>query len=210
MLDQLEKEFLEAKVIVMFDKGKKTFRSELVQDYKANRKPMDEALRVQLDFIYQLTQAKGYPICSLDDFEADDLIGTLATQANEIGAEVVIATRDKDMCQLVNLKTFIFDPLKKTWLDSLGVEAKFGVKPQQFIDYLCLIGDASDNIKGADGIGPKTAVSLLKKFESLSGIYDYGIASVSAKQKTSLQELKTRLEVVQQLIRIRLDAPCSP
>ena len=158
-------------VAVVFDASGKTFRDELFAEYKAHRPPMPDDLRVQTEPLLELVQALGFPMLQVSGVEADDVIGTLARRGAKAGMQVLISTGDKDMAQLVDDKITLVNTMSDTTLDRDGVKEKFGVWPEQIIDYLALVGDSSDNIPGVAGIGPKTAAPLLAHFGTLEALY---------------------------------------
>ena len=141
-------------IAAAFDLRGPTFRSELASDYKANRSPMPPDLVEQVPWVHEACEAFGVPVLTSERFEADDVIGTLATQAAENELEIVIVTGDKDFFQLVDDRICIFNPREPgTWYDADGVKEKMGVAPSQVVDLLALMGDAVDNVKGVPGIG---------------------------------------------------------
>jgi DNA polymerase-1 len=152
---------------VVFDAKGKSFRHELYPQYKANRPPMPDELRVQIEPLHELVRALGLPLLSVEGVEADDVIGTLARQASEAGRDVIISTGDKDMAQLVNQHVILMDTMKNTLTDRDGVVEKFGVPPERIVDFLTLVGDSSDNIPGVPKVGPKTAAKWLNEYGSL-------------------------------------------
>ncbi|HEV2111438.1 MAG TPA: DNA polymerase I, partial [Gammaproteobacteria bacterium] len=158
-------------VAVVFDASGKTFRDELFAEYKAHRPPMPDDLAVQTAPLLELVQALGFPMLQVSGVEADDVIGTLAKRGAKSGMQVLISTGDKDMAQLVDDKVTLVNTMSNTTLDRDGVKEKFGVWPEQIIDYLALVGDSSDNIPGVPGIGPKTAAPLLAHFGTLDALY---------------------------------------
>src|ERR1051325_2782053 len=160
-------------VAVVFDASGKTFRDEIFEEYKANRPPMPDDLRAQVEPLDELGEALGFPVLKIKGVEADDVIGTLAKRGVEQGLKVLISTGDKDMAQLVGDGDDItlVNTMTDTTLDRDGVKEKFDVWPEQIIDYLALVGDSSDNIPGVPGIGPQTAAPLLAHFGSLEGMY---------------------------------------
>jgi DNA polymerase I len=165
-------------VVVAWDKSSKTFRNEMYVDYKATRKKMDDELRVQIEPTKELVHALGIPFIEVENYEADDIIGTLARKAEARGdLNIVIATGDRDQLQLVDQKTVVdmFNPrgLEPTRYDLAKMREKYGLTPEQFIDYKALVGDTSDNIPGVSGIGDKGAQKLLAAYGSLDGIYDH-------------------------------------
>ena len=157
-------------VAVVFDAKGKTFRDELFADYKAHRPPMPDDLRPQIEPLHQLVRALGLPCLIVPGVEADDVIGTLATQAQSAGLHTLISTGDKDMAQLVNESVTLINTMNNTRLDTQAVNDKFGVTPAQIIDYLALIGDSADNIPGIPGVGPKTAAKWLQTYPDLDTI----------------------------------------
>jgi DNA polymerase-1 len=172
MLKRLMAEHSPEHVAVVFDASGKTFRDELFEDYKANRPPMPDDLRAQVEPLNELVQALGFPMLQIGGVEADDVIGTLAKRGAELGMPVLISTGDKDMAQLVDGKVItLVNTMTDTYMDRDGVKQKFEVWPEQIIDYLALVGDSSDNIPGVPGIGPKTAAPLLAHFGTLEALY---------------------------------------
>lgn len=171
MLRRLLKDYPESPVVAIFDAKGKTFRDDLFPDYKAQRPPMPDELREQIEPIHGIVQAMGLPFLCVPGVEADDVIGTLARQASEQGLNVVISTGDKDMAQLVNPHTTLVNTMTDTLMDEAGVEEKFGIPPALIIDYLALMGDKVDNIPGVAGVGEKTALGLLQGLGGLDTIY---------------------------------------
>ncbi len=170
MIRKMQQAYPKAKIIVVFDASGKNFRHQLYQDYKANRPPMPEELRQQIAPIHEIIAAMGLPILVIPDVEADDVIGTLACQASQQGIETIVSTGDKDMAQLVSAHVTLINTMDNSELDEQGVFDKFGVRPDQIIDYLTLMGDKVDNIPGVPKCGPKTAVKWLSEFGSLDGV----------------------------------------
>ncbi len=160
-------------VAVVFDAKGKTFRHEMYKQYKANRPPMPDDLRVQVEPLHELIEALGIPLLSVENVEADDVIGTLAAYANTSNHRVLISTGDKDMAQLVNERVTLINTMNDSRMDIQGVNEKFGVRPDQIIDYLALMGDKVDNIPGVSGVGPKTAVKWLQQYETMQGVIDH-------------------------------------
>ena len=155
---------------VVFDTPQPTFRHQLSADYKGNRPPMPSELAEQIPYLHAVIRALGIPLLTLPGMEADDLMGTLTKRACQQGHHVLISTGDKDMAQLVNDCVMLEDSFKERVLDTNGVFEKFGVWPHQMIDYLTLMGDASDGIKGIPGVGTKTAAKLLQEYQNIDGI----------------------------------------
>jgi DNA polymerase-1 len=168
MLKKLLSDYKPTHVAVVFDAKAKTFRHELYPQYKANRPPMDEELAVQIAPLHRIVTAMGLPLIMMSGVEADDVIGTLAKQCTTM--PVLISTGDKDMMQLVNKNIFLINTMTNTFTDEEGVFSKFGVRPDQVIDYLTLVGDLADNVPGVPKVGPKTAVKLLSQYGNLSNI----------------------------------------
>lgn len=162
MLRRLIKDYPDSPVAVVFDAKGKTFRDELFEEYKANRPPMPDDLRPQVQPILDIVEAMGLPLFVVEGVEADDVIGTLARQASEMAQPVVISTGDKDMAQLVNAHVSLVNTMTGSYLDVEGVREKYGFGPERMIDYLALMGDKVDNIPGVPGVGEKTALALVQ------------------------------------------------
>jgi DNA polymerase-1 len=161
MLKSLRKQYPESPFAVVFDAKGGTFRDDMYAEYKANRPSMPDDMRVQIEPLHQSVIALGFPLLCVEGVEADDVIGTLARSSAAADRPVVISTGDKDMAQLVDGHITLVNTMTGSALDVEGVKEKFGVAPEQIIDYLALMGDSSDNIPGVPGIGPKTASGLL-------------------------------------------------
>ena len=162
MLKRLIKDYPDSPMAVVFDAKGKTFRDELYAEYKAQRPPMPDDLRSQVEPLHACVRALGLPLLCIEGVEADDVIGTLARRATEAGRDAVISTGDKDMAQLVNGHITLVNTMKDETLDEAGVEQKFGLPPSLIIDFLALMGDKVDNIPGVPGVGEKTALGLLQ------------------------------------------------
>lgn len=171
MLRRLRKDYPDSQIAVVFDAKGKTFRDELFADYKANRPPMPDDLRPQVQPILDIVQAMGFPLLVVEGVEADDVIGTLARQASEARHKVIISTGDKDMAQLVTEHVHLVNTMTDSYLDIAGVTNKYGFGPELMIDYLALMGDKVDNIPGVPGVGEKTAQALIQGLGSLESIY---------------------------------------
>jgi DNA polymerase-1 len=171
MMRRLIKDYPNSQIAVIFDAKGKTFRDDIYAEYKANRPPMPDDLRPQVQPIFDIVQAMGLPLMVVEGVEADDVIGTLARQATEQKCDVVISTGDKDMAQLVNEHVTLVNTMTETVLDIPGVNAKYGFGPELMIDYLALMGDKVDNIPGVPGVGEKTAQGLIQGLGSLDAIY---------------------------------------
>ena len=161
MLKSLRKQYPDSPFAVVFDAKGGTFRDEMYADYKANRPSMPDDMRVQIEPLHASVKALGFPLLCVDNVEADDVIGTLARSSAAADRPVVISTGDKDMAQLVDGHITLVNTMTGSSLDVAGVKEKFGVAPEQIIDFLALMGDSSDNIPGVPGVGEKTAVGLL-------------------------------------------------
>jgi DNA polymerase-1 len=170
MLQKLLKEQDPPLVGVVFDAPGKTFRDELFAEYKAHRPPMPDDLRAQVDPLITAVEALGLPLLRVTGVEADDVIGTLARRAARDGLRVVISTGDKDMAQLVDDRVTLVNTMTDSSLDRAGVKIKFDVYPEQIVDYLALVGDASDNIPGVPKVGPKTAAKWLNQYTTLDNL----------------------------------------
>lgn len=172
MMRRLQKDYPSSTLVVVFDAKGKTFRDDMYSEYKANRPPMPDELRVQIEPIHQIIDAMGLPMLIIDGVEADDVIGTLAMEASKLNLPVVVSTGDKDIAQLVDEHITLVNTMTDTTLDRDGVCEKFGIAPDLIIDYLALLGDKSDNIPGVPGVGEKTALALLQGIGGLDSIYD--------------------------------------
>ena len=172
MMRRLQKDYPSSTLVVVFDAKGKTFRDDMYSEYKANRPPMPDELRVQIEPIHQIIDAMGLPMLIIDGVEADDVIGTLAMEASKLNLPVVVSTGDKDIAQLVDEHITLVNTMTDTTLDRDGFCEKFGIAPDLIIDYLALLGDKSDNIPGVPGVGEKTALALLQGIGGLDSIYD--------------------------------------
>ncbi len=171
MLRSLIKQFNPTHIAVVFDAKGKTFRDEMYAEYKANRPPMPDELREQIEPLHEIIRAMGLPIIVESGVEADDVIGTLADKASKAGITTLISTGDKDMAQLVNEHVTLINTMTNTLMDIEGVIEKFGIPPELIIDFLALKGDSVDNIPGVPGVGDKTAVGLLQGIGGIEDIY---------------------------------------
>ena len=204
MLRSLRKEYQPAQMAVVFDAKGKTFRHEIYADYKANRPPMPEDLRMQIEPLHEIIKAQGYPMPMIAGVEADDVIGTLTQAATERGDKVLVSTGDKDMAQLVNEHITLINTMTNIILDREGVIKKFGVPPERIIDYLALVGDTSDNVPGVPKCGPKTAVKWLTEFGSLDDIIA-NADQVKGKVGENLRASLEQLSLARELVTIKLD-----
>ncbi len=207
MLQKLIREHHPACLAAILDCPEPTFRHEVYHEYKANRPKMPDNLSAQIPYIKKIIQAFNIPAIEKPGFEADDIIGTLARQAEKSGMEVVIISGDKDMLQLVSQGITILDTMKDSVFDVETVEKKFGVGPDKIIEIFGLIGDASDNVPGVPGIGPKTAEQLIKQFGSIDGIYK-NLSEIRKKNvKQSLIEFKDQAYLSRELVTIDTRVP---
>ncbi|MBN3494227.1 DNA polymerase I [Vibrio neptunius] len=172
MLRSMMRQFASERIAVVFDAKGKTFRDEMYPEYKANRPPMPDDLRCQIEPLHNVIRAMGLPLICVPGVEADDVIGTLAYQASQAGMPVLISTGDKDMAQLVDDNVTLINTMTNVVMDREGVIEKFGIPPELIIDYLALMGDKVDNIPGVPGVGDKTATALLQGIGSLKTLYD--------------------------------------
>ena len=208
MLNKLVKEEAPDRVAVVFDAPGRTFRDDLFDQYKAHRAPMPDDLRSQVQPLLDAVEASGLPLLRIGGVEADDVIGTLATQAALAGYAVLISTGDKDMCQLVGPSVGLVNTMSNTRLDREGVKAKFDVLPEQIVDYLALVGDSSDNIPGVTGVGPKTAAKWLNQYQTLDSLIE-NAAAITGKVGDNLRAELPALELSRKLATIDVNVPLS-
>ncbi len=202
MINKLVREQSSEHIAVVFDAPGKTFRDEIFAEYKANRPPMPDELRLQIDPLLEAVTAMGLPLLRIEGVEADDVIGTLCRQAVKSGLDVLVSTGDKDMAQLVDDKVTLIDTMSGTVLDRDGVKKKFDVYPEQIIDYLALVGDSSDNIPGVPRVGAKTAAKWLNQYGSVAEIVK-NANEITGKVGESLRENLDQLALSQQLATIK-------
>jgi len=189
---------------VVFDAKGKNFRNDLYPDYKANRPPMPEDLVNQIKPIHDIVQSLGLPVLVIDDVEADDVIGTLAKQAAAKGINTIISSGDKDLAQLVNDHIRMYNAMNNGIVDRAGVIKKFGVTPEQIIDYLILVGDSVDNIPGVPKVGPKTAAKWLNDYGSLDEIIKHA-DEFKGKVGKYLRESIERFPLTKELVTLKCD-----
>ena len=204
MIRRLEQDFPGSRIGVVFDAKGKTFRHDLYEAYKANRPPMPEELACQIEPIHQIIRAMGLPLLIVPKVEADDVIGTLAHEATSKGIDVVISTGDKDMAQLVSNHVTLINTMTETRMDRDGVVEKFGVTPEQIIDYLTLVGDTVDNIPGVNKCGPKTAVKWLQAYGGLDQLIEQA-DEIKGKIGENLREALPQLPLSRELATIKTD-----
>ena len=204
MLNKLVEEYKPEHIAVVFDAKGKTFRNDMYEDYKANRPPMPDDLRSQIEPLYELVEALGYPMIIVPGVEADDVIGTYARQATEQKVDTLISTGDKDLAQLVNEHITLINTMNNVVLDEAGVMEKFEVPPAAIIDYLALMGDTSDNIPGVPKVGPKTAAKWLKQYQTLDNLVAHA-DEIKGKVGESLRENLQQLPLSRELTTIKCD-----
>ena len=204
MVKKLMSDYPDSQIAVVFDAKGKTFRNEIFPDYKAHRPPMPDELRSQIAPIHEIIGLMGLPLLIVEGVEADDVIGTLAKQATEKQMDVLISTGDKDMAQLVSPHVTLINTMSNTFMDEAGVLEKFGVRSDQIIDYLALVGDTADNIPGVPKCGPKTAVKWLSQYKSLQGVIDQA-GDIGGKVGEYLRESIEFLPMSYELATIKTD-----
>ncbi len=204
MLKRLKNDYPVENMGIIFDAKGKTFRDELFKEYKANRARMPDELRTQIEPLHELIIALGFPILSISGVEADDVIGTISQQAEKMGMDTVISTGDKDLAQLVTKHVSLIDTMQNKKLDTDAVIDKFGVKPEQIIDYLALVGDTADNIPGVPKVGPKTAVKWLTQYHSVANIIEHA-EEFGGKVGENLRAAIEQLKLSYQLTTIKCD-----
>ena len=196
-------------IACVFDAKGKTFRDEMYSEYKAHRSPMPEDLVKQIEPIHAMVKALGWPVLMVSGVEADDVIGTLATQATQAGWETIISTGDKDLAQLVNPTVTLINTMTNEKLDIEGVKEKFGVPPELIVDYLSIIGDAVDNVPGVPKAGPKTANKWLAEFGNLDNLMT-NADQVKGVVGENLRASLDWLPQARQLITVKTDCDLSP
>ena len=204
MLRRLRTDYSHDYCAVVFDDKGKNFRHTLFPDYKATRPPMPDDLRPQAELLPELVRLMGWNVLIVPDVEADDVIGTLAKQGEAAGWQVVISTGDKDMAQLVSDRVTLVNTMSNETLDEAGVYTKFGVRPNQIVDYLALMGDKVDNVPGVDKCGPKTAVKWLAQYDTLQNVMNHA-HEIKGKVGENLQAALSFLPLSYKLVTIKTD-----
>ncbi len=204
MIRRLCKDYDPQRIAVIFDAPGKTFREDIYAEYKAHRDATPEDLSAQYPGLVELVEALGLPLLAVPGVEADDVIGTLATQAQAEGADVLIVTSDKDMAQLVTPRVHLLDTMKNRRLDPAGVVEKWGVPPERIIEYLALVGDTSDNIPGVPLVGPKTAAKWLNEYGTLDALIARA-DEVKGKAGENLRASLGQIPMAKDLATIRCD-----
>jgi DNA polymerase-1 len=191
-------------IAVIFDAKGKTFRNDIYPEYKANRPPMPDDLREQIEPLHEIIKARGLPLICVEGVEADDIIGTMSREATEQGYRVLISTGDKDMAQLVNPNVSLINTMNNQFMDEAGVVDKFKVPAERIIDYLALMGDASDNIPGVPKVGPKTAAKWIEEYGNLDGVIAHA-DDIGGKVGENLRESLHFLPMSYELATIKMD-----
>src|SRR5688572_19305384 len=204
MLRKLAADYKAGARACVFDAKGKTFRDVVYSEYKANRTPMPDDLALQVEPLREAVAALGWPVLVIDGVEADDVIATLAERAKRDGWRTVISTGDKDFAQLVDDRVMLVNTMSNEKLDVEGVKSKFGVSPEQFLDYLTLIGDAIDNIPGVDKVGSKTACKWIEKYGSLEGVLAHA-GEISGLAGENLRQMADWLPKARELLTIKRD-----
>ena len=204
MIRKMQNDYPSSRIIMVFDAKGKTFRHDLYADYKAHRPPMPEELASQIEPIHAIIRAMGLPLVVIDGVEADDVIGTLARRASDRGLTTLISTGDKDMAQLVTPSVTLLNTMTGERLDEPAVEAKFGVRPDQIIDFLALTGDTADNIPGVPKCGPKTAAKWLGQYGTLDNLIAHA-DEIKGKIGENLRAALDQLPLSRQLATIHTD-----
>ena len=209
MLRRLESDYKADYKAVVFDAKGKTFRDDWFPEYKAHRPPMPPEMVSQIEPLHAAIKAIGWPLLMVDGVEADDVIGTLATNATVDGLETLISTGDKDLTQLVNPSVRWYNTMSNELLDEAGVEAKFGVPPNRIIDYLALVGDTVDGVPGVTKCGPKTALKWLNQFGTLDNIIE-NAAEIGGVVGQNLRDHLAFLPLGRKLVTVACDLPDLP
>ena len=204
MLKRIIKEHSPDYLVVVFDAKGKTFRHDRYDQYKANRPPMPDDLRSQYDWVRQMVDAMGIKSISITGVEADDVIGTLAKAAYQAGLETYISSSDKDLTQLINDRITMIDDMRGVWMGPAQVKEKFGVRPDQIIDFLSLVGDTSDNIPGVPLVGQKTAAKWLAEHESVDNIIAIS-DTLRGKAGENFRNALPQLQLAKELVSLKLD-----
>jgi DNA polymerase-1 len=206
MLRKLHKDVAADYSAVVFDAKGKTFRDDIYPQYKATREAMPNELSFQIQALHEAIDAFGWPLLVIDGVEADDVIGTLTKEAERADTRVVISTGDKDMAQLVSPRVTLVNTMSNETLDEAGVQKKFGVAPDRFLDYLTLIGDAIDNIPGVEKVGPKTACKWLQQYGTLEEVLRRA-GEISGVVGENLRKVVDWLPQARELLTIKCDVP---
>jgi len=206
MLAKLLRERKPEHIAVIFDAKGPTFRNEAFEDYKAHRKPMPDELKPQIGVVKDLVRAYRIPLLEIEGIEADDVIGTLARKYEAEGVKVIIVSGDKDLMQLVSDGVVMVDTMKDKTYDAAGVEDRFGVGPERVAELLGLMGDASDNIPGVPGVGPKTALQLIKDYGSVEGVLQNAAKIRNERIRKAVTENAEKARLSRELALVKTDA----
>ncbi len=206
MLRRLLADYQADHLACVFDAKGKTFRDEIYTEYKAHRPPMPDDLGMQIEPLCEAIRALGWPILQIEGVEADDVIATLAHEADQAGVRCVISTGDKDLAQLVTERVTLVNTMSNERLDPEGVKAKFGVLPERILDYLTLVGDSVDNVPGVDKVGPKTAAKWIAQYGSLDEVVKHA-AEIGGAVGENLRKSLDWLPTAQQLLTVKRDVP---
>ena len=204
MLRRQMKEHPSDYLVVIFDAPGKTFRDDIYPAYKANRPPMPNDLRSQIEPTHDVIQAMGIPLLSVAAVEADDVIGTLSTTATAMAIDTDIMSGDKDFAQLVGKRVRLIDSMKGETYDTAGIKVRFGVEPEQIVDYLTLVGDAADNVPGVPKVGPKTAMRWLETYRTLDNLVAHA-EEIKGKVGDNLRQSLEQLALSRELVTIKTD-----
>ncbi len=204
MLSKLLNELNPEYIAVVFDLPGKTFRHEEYKEYKATRKETPDDLKIQIPKLKEIIKLWGIKILEIPGYEADDIIATLVRKGKEKGFEVIIVTPDKDMIQLIEDGVYIFNPVTEEMFDREKVKIKYGIYPEQFVDYLAVVGDTVDNIIGVKGVGPKTAQKLLEEYGNIENILK-NLNELKPRIKEAFEEAVDRLEQNRFLVKLKTD-----
>jgi len=208
MLRRLRADYKADLLACVFDAKGRTFRDDLYAGYKAHRPPMPDELAVQIEPLHEAVRALGWPLLAIEGVEADDVIGTLACEAEHAGTRSIISTGDKDLAQLVGEHIMLINTMSNETLDPGAVVAKFGVAPDRIVDYLALVGDAVDNIPGVDKVGPKTAAKWIDAYGSLEGVIAHADA-IGGVVGENLRKVKDWLPKARELLVVKRDVPLA-
>jgi len=204
MLRRLKKDYPHSLIAVVFDAKGKTFRNDMYAEYKAHRPPMPDELASQIEPILQIIRAMGLPLLIIDGVEADDVIGTLASQATRDHLHTIVSTGDKDLAQLVSEHVALINTMTNEYLDIEGVKKKFSLPPERIVDFLALCGDKTDNIPGVAGVGPKTAIKWLQEYGSVANLVQCA-GEIGGKIGEKLRDSIDDLWLSYELATIKLD-----
>jgi DNA polymerase I len=205
MVNRLIREKNPKYLVMAFDSRGPVFRHQLYDQYKANRPPMPEDLSVQIPYIKRFVAASNFLMLEEQNFEADDIIASIAKRFTTLGHRIVVVSGDKDLLQLVSDNVVMWDPMKDKMMDQEAVQKKYGVRPDQLLDLFALIGDSADNVPGVPGVGPKTAEKLIGDFATLDGLYAHVDELKKSKMKEKIIEHRDQAYLSKELINLKSD-----